>query len=129
MTEHLMKLDELIPQLKWCGYECEAGKLECNIAFRQIAHIIERLDYTYNQQRKEFNPDAFTKHEYYVECQTCKVDTMKIDVETQCIITRDNGEQVVVDDVSSIAIVIEVMGQKYNIFKTINELILNGRWK
>ena len=54
---------------------------------------------------------------------------MKIDVETQCIITRDNGEQVVVDDVSSIAIVIEVMGQKYNIFETIDELILNGRWK
>ena len=76
MTEHVMKLDELIPQLKWCGYECEAGKLECNIAFRQIAHIIERLDYTYNQQRKEFNPDAFTKHEYYVECQPCKVDIM-----------------------------------------------------
>lgn len=24
MTEHLMKLDELIPQLKLCGYECEA---------------------------------------------------------------------------------------------------------
>jgi len=45
MTEHLMKLDELIPQLKLCGYECEAGKLECNIAFRQIAHIIERIDY------------------------------------------------------------------------------------
>ena len=58
-----MRLDELIPQLKWCGYECEAGKLECNIAFRQIAHIIERLDYTYNQQRKEFNPDAFTKRD------------------------------------------------------------------
>jgi len=58
-----------------------------------------------------------------------QVDIMKIDVETQCIITRDNGEQVVVDDVSSIAIVIEVMGQKYNIFKTVDELILNGRWK
>ena len=33
MTEHKLKLDELIPQLKSCGYECEAGKLECNIAF------------------------------------------------------------------------------------------------
>ena len=54
---------------------------------------------------------------------------MKIDVETQCIITRENGEQIVVDDVSSIAVVIEFMGQKYNIFKTINELILNGGWK
>lgn len=53
---------------------------------------------------------------------------MKIDVETQCIITRENGEQVVVDDVSSIAIVIELMGQKYNIFKTMDGLI-NGRWK
>ena len=58
-----------------------------------------------------------------------QVDIMKIDVETQCIITRDNGEQVVVDDVSSIAIVIELMGQKYNIFKTMDGLILNGRWK
>jgi hypothetical protein len=54
MTEHKLKLDELIPQLKSCGYECEAGKLECNIAFRQIAHIID----TYNQQRKEFNPET-----------------------------------------------------------------------
>ena len=58
-----------------------------------------------------------------------QVDIMKIDVETQCIITRETGEQIVVDDVSSIAVVIEVMGQKYNLFKTINELILNGRWK
>jgi hypothetical protein len=58
-----------------------------------------------------------------------QVDIMKIDVENKCIITRENGEQVVVDDVSSIAIVIEVMGQKYNIFRTIDELIQNGRWK
>mgnify|MGYP000892007167 FL=1 len=58
-----------------------------------------------------------------------QVDIMKIDVETQCIINRENGEQVVVDDVSSIAIVIELMGQKYNIFKTMDGLILNGRWK
>ena len=58
-----------------------------------------------------------------------QVDIMKIDVETQCIITRETGEQIVVDDVSSIAVVIEVMGQKYNIFRTIDELILNGRWK
>ena len=62
-----MKLDELIPQLKWCGYECEAGKLECNIAFRQITHIIERLDYILKQQRKEFNPDAFTKHDLEIK--------------------------------------------------------------
>ena len=54
---------------------------------------------------------------------------MKIDVGIQCIITRENGEQIVVDDVSSIAVVIELMGQKYNIFKTIDELVLNGGWK
>jgi hypothetical protein len=54
---------------------------------------------------------------------------MKIDLKNQCIITRENGEQVVVDDVSSIAIVIEVMGQKFHIFKTMHELVLNGRWK
>lgn len=59
----------------------------------------------------------------------CLSDTMKIDVETQCIITRENGEQFVVDDISSIAIVIEFMGQKFHIFKTMHELVLNGRWK
>lgn len=53
---------------------------------------------------------------------------MKIDVDTQCIITRDTGEQVVVDNISSIAIVIDSLGQKYTIFKTIHELILTGRW-
>ena len=39
-----------------------------------------------------------------------QVDTMKIDVETHCIITRENGEQVVVDDVSLIAVIIGFMG-------------------
>ena len=58
-----------------------------------------------------------------------QVDTMKIDVDTKCILTRENGEPGVVDDVSSIAVIIEFMGQKYNIFKTINGLILTGRWK
>ena len=58
-----------------------------------------------------------------------QVDTMKIDVDTKCILTRENGERGVVDDVSSIAVIIEFMGQKYNIFKTINGLILTGRWK
>ena len=58
-----------------------------------------------------------------------QVDIMKIDVETQCIITRDNGAQLAINDVSSIAIVIEVMGQKFHIFKTMHELVLNGRWK
>ncbi len=54
---------------------------------------------------------------------------MKIDVDTRCIITSDTGEQAVVDNVSSITLVIDVMGQKYNIFKTIDELVLNGGWK
>ena len=56
---------------------------------------------------------------------------MKIDVDSRCIITRENGEQIVVDDVSSIAIIIGFMGQQYNSFKTISELILNGNggWK
>ena len=58
-----------------------------------------------------------------------QVDIMKINVDVETIITRENGAQLAINDVSSIAIVIEVMGQKYNIFKTIDELILNGRWK
>ena len=56
---------------------------------------------------------------------------MKIDVDSRCIITRENGEQIVVDDVCSITITIEFMGQQYNSFRTISELILNGNgsWK
>jgi len=38
-----MRIDELIPQLESCDYECEAGNLKCNIAFRQLKHIVERL--------------------------------------------------------------------------------------
>ena len=53
---------------------------------------------------------------------------MKIDVNTRCIITKEGGEQVIVEDISSIMLEVEFMGQKYNIFKTINELILNKRW-
>ena len=69
MTEHLMKLDELIPQLKFCGYECESGKLECNIAFRQIAHIIERLDFIYKNQQKEFPIEIYTQRELAIKEQ------------------------------------------------------------
>jgi hypothetical protein len=35
-----MTLKECIAQLEWCDYECEAGKLKCNIAFRQIKKAI-----------------------------------------------------------------------------------------
>jgi hypothetical protein len=57
-----------------------------------------------------------------------RVEKMKIDVNTRCIITKEGGEQVIVEDISSIMLEVEFMGQKYNIFKTINELILNKRW-
>ena len=81
MTEHKLKLDELIPQLKSCGYECEAGKLECNVAFRQIAHICHSVSQI-----------------YYVECQPCKVDTMIVfqcsncDKKYPCVIITDDAD-------------------------------------
>ena len=54
---------------------------------------------------------------------------MKIDVETQCIITRENGEQVVVDDPASIMLEITVMGQTYHVFKPVQEIVSKGAWK
>lgn len=57
-----------------------------------------------------------------------RVEGMKIDVNTRCIITKEGGEQVIVEDISSIMLEVEFMGSKFNIFKTINELILNKRW-
>ena len=57
-----------------------------------------------------------------------RVEGMKIDVNTMCIITKEGGEQVIVEDIYSIMLGVEFMGSKFNIFKTINELILNKRW-
>lgn len=44
---------------------------------------------------------------------------MKIDVETHCIISRENGEQVFVENPSSIMLEITVMGQTYHVFKLV----------
>ena len=57
-----------------------------------------------------------------------QVDTMKIDVDTKCILTRENGEQVVVEDPASILIEVTVMGQTYHSFKLIQEIVSRGRW-
>lgn len=54
---------------------------------------------------------------------------MKIDVETHCIITRENGEQVVVDDPASIMVEITVMGQTRNAFWLVKDLVTRGAWK
>jgi len=31
-----MTLREIVEQLRWCGYECVAGRLEDNEAFREL---------------------------------------------------------------------------------------------
>ena len=36
-----MTLIEIVKQLKTCNYTCEAGKLEDNIAFKELENIIE----------------------------------------------------------------------------------------
>ena len=57
-----------------------------------------------------------------------QVDSMKIDVDTKCILTRENGEQVVVEDPASILIEVTVMGQTYHIFKLVQEIVSRGQW-
>ena len=57
-----------------------------------------------------------------------QVDTMKIDVDTKCILTRENGEQVVVEDPASILIEVTVMGQTYHVFKLVQEIVSRGKW-
>ena len=57
-----------------------------------------------------------------------QVDTMKIDVDTKCILTRENGEQVVVEDPASIMIEVTVMGQTYHVFKPVQEIVSRGQW-
>lgn len=53
---------------------------------------------------------------------------MKIDVDTKCILTRENGEQVVVEDPASILIEVTVMGRTYHIFKPVQEIVSRGQW-
>jgi hypothetical protein len=33
-------VEEMFRQLEWCGYECEAGKLEMNVAYIQLKEIL-----------------------------------------------------------------------------------------
>lgn len=53
---------------------------------------------------------------------------MKLDVDARCIITRGNGEQVVVEDPASILIEVTVMGQTYHVFKLVQEIVSRGKW-
>lgn len=34
-------LNEIVEQLKSCGYECEAGPLENNVAFQKLAELAD----------------------------------------------------------------------------------------
>jgi len=34
-------LKEIVEQLRDCGFECEAGSLEHNVAFRKLAELAE----------------------------------------------------------------------------------------
>ncbi len=54
---------------------------------------------------------------------------MKLDVDARCIITRENGEQVFVENPSSIMLEIMVMGQTYHVFKLVQEIVSRGAWK
>lgn len=51
---------------------------------------------------------------------------MKIDVDTKVILTKNDGTQTIVDDVSSITIALEIIGYSFTVFKTINEIVKKG---
>jgi hypothetical protein len=34
-----MTLSEIVEQLRWCGYTCEAGELERNTAFQELERL------------------------------------------------------------------------------------------
>ena len=52
---------------------------------------------------------------------------MKIDVDTKCILTRENREQVVVEAPASILIEVTAMGKTYLIFKLVQEIVSRGQ--
>lgn len=39
VLEPELSLAEIVAQLKLCGYECEAGKLENNVAFQALERL------------------------------------------------------------------------------------------
>ncbi|MFA5760392.1 MAG: hypothetical protein WC877_01365 [Dehalococcoidales bacterium] len=44
MIGEKMTLKECIEQIEFCDYRSEGGKLECNEAFRQLKHVVERIE-------------------------------------------------------------------------------------
>lgn len=39
-----MNLSEIVAQLRACNYECEAGRLENNVAFQELARMADEID-------------------------------------------------------------------------------------
>lgn len=52
-----------------------------------------------------------------------RVERMKVDVKNQVIITKSDGEQVIIDEVASITCIFEFMGLHYNSFHPIDEFV------
>lgn len=38
----MMTIKEIVEQLESCGYECEGGKLENNVAFQELKKLAEQ---------------------------------------------------------------------------------------
>ena len=43
-TGEVMTLKEIVEQLELCGFECEAGPLENNVAFIELKEMANNLD-------------------------------------------------------------------------------------
>jgi len=48
---------------------------------------------------------------------------LKIDVKNKCIVTREGGEQTIINDVSSVVFDIEFMNLHYTVFKSFDEIV------
>lgn len=42
MTQDTWTLSEIVEQLEWCGYQCEGGPLEKNVAFMALKRLADR---------------------------------------------------------------------------------------
>lgn len=53
MSEQKTTLKECIEQLKSCGFECEAGPLQCSLAFKQLETAVGRIEFEFEKHQRD----------------------------------------------------------------------------
>lgn len=75
-----MTLQEIVDQLRWCEFACEAGKLEMNTAFQELEKLAkEESDTLLSIEETEIDDGLFSAQLLYIDQQIDKKISAALD--------------------------------------------------